>query len=65
MAKVKRDLRVLGGGTETGMLEFNCMESILFNRPEYSVITLYTVPNTQFLTDLTGPTVAEKPPFRS
>ena len=42
------------------MLRFNCMESILFNCPEYSVLTLY-----MSLTELTDPTCAEKPPFRS
>ena len=34
LAKIKRDLKVLGA--EAGMLRFNCMESILFNCPEYS-----------------------------
>ena len=28
------------GGTEAGMLRFNSMESIVFNSPEYSVMTL-------------------------
>ena len=65
MAKFKRDIHKSAGGTEAGMLQFNYIELILFDCPEYNVMTLYTVPNTHFLTDLTGPTFAEKPPFQS
>ena len=39
MVKVKTRHKS-AGGREAGMLRFNCMESILFNCPEYSVMTL-------------------------
>ena len=45
------------------MIRFNRMESILFNCPEYSVMTLYTVPNTHlylFLPSVNSTSLLEK-----
>ena len=47
-------------GTEAGMLRFNCVDSVLFNCPEYSVMTPVHVPNR-----LNGQTLAEKHRFQS